>query len=391
MTSDVVLTVEEVARRVIEPDRFVADTSAFIDVRIPGSAGKASYSFIGPGVSQNSDQTVNLTEPHGFNIGAATLPNGVVNNPHMHYTSEVFICTRGRFEVRIGQHGEQTLEIGPGTVFSAPTWVFRGFTNIGEDDGWLFTVLGDDDTGGILWAPQVLTAAAETGLYLSPDFEVIDTTAGQSADNSIAPIDEDLLKELDSYSDSELAAHAVRQDQLTWSERSLLSSVIPGHEAAVAPVIGFGISEDRRHRAAITNYHGFSIEWLRLAPGASMGLHRLDQPQVVLPDEGQWEISYNQPGQQLSATPACGSVVSVPAGCWRNLTNVGDTDALALVVCNGDAPARLTWDQAIVDQAGRSGWGRDASGYLAPLTLLGRSSQTTDLAIQTTQEERKQK
>ena len=62
----------EVDRRVIEPDRFVADTSAFIDVRIPGSAGKASYSFIGPGVSQNAGQTVNLVEPHGFNVGAAT-------------------------------------------------------------------------------------------------------------------------------------------------------------------------------------------------------------------------------------------------------------------------------------------------------------------------------
>ncbi len=372
---EVIIDAAEVARRVIGPDRFAADTSAFIDVRIPGSAGKASYSFIGPGVSQNAGQTVNLAEPHGFNIGAATMPHGVVNNPHMHYTAEVFICTRGRFEMRLGQHGEQTLEVGPGTVFSVPTWVFRGFTNIGDDDGWLFTVLGNDETGGILWAPQVLAAAAETGLHLSPDYSVIDTTAGQSADGAVAPIDEDLLKELDSYSDAEITDYVVRQDQLAWSERSLLSSVLPGHDAAVAPVIGFGISEDRRHRPAITNHHGFSLEWLRLAPGASMGLHRLDEPQVFMPDEGSWEISYNRGDDEIRAATANGSVVSVPAGCWRNLTNVGDTDALALIVCNGDAPARLEWDDALVAQAARHGWARDASGYVAPIDLLGRRPQ----------------
>ncbi len=369
---DVVLDGAEVARRVIQPDDFVADTSAFIDVRIPGSAGKASYSFIGPGVSQNAEQTVNLAEPHGFNIGAATLPNGVVNNPHMHFTAEVFICTRGRFEMQIGQNGEQTLEIGPGTVFSVPTWVFRGFTNIGDDDGWLFTVLGNDDTGGILWAPQILQAAAETGLYLSPDFEVIDTTAGESAAGAIAPIDEERLKELDSYSDADIAAHAVRQDQLAWSERSLLSSVVAGHEAAVAPVIGFGISEDRRHRASISNHHGFSVDWVRLAPGASMGLHKLDQDQVILPDEGRWEIGYNRAENEIRCNPQSGSVVSIPAGCWRNLTNVGDQDALALIVSNGDAPARLQWDETVIDAARGAGWGRDAGGYLAPLDLLGR-------------------
>ena len=114
---------------------FHADTEAFVDVRLPRSQGKASYSMIGPGVSQNAGQKINLVEPHGFNIGAASMPHGVVNNPHLHFTAEVFLCTRGSFEMAVGRHGEQKLVMNAGDVFAVPTWVFRGFTNIGDDDG----------------------------------------------------------------------------------------------------------------------------------------------------------------------------------------------------------------------------------------------------------------
>ena len=158
--------------RVISPDEFHADTEAFVDVRLPRSQGKASYSMIGPGVSQNAGQKINLVEPHGFNIGAASMPHGVVNNPHLHFTAEVFLCTRGSFEMAVGRHGEQKLVMNAGDVFAVPTWVFRGFTNIGDDDGWVFTVLGGDDGGGIIWAPSVLREAAETGLYLNADYDV---------------------------------------------------------------------------------------------------------------------------------------------------------------------------------------------------------------------------
>lgn len=370
--TDQMIDAAEADRRVIEPNDFVADKSAFIDVRLPGSAGKSSYSFIGPGVSQNADQTINLAEPHGFNIGAASLPNGVINNPHLHYTAEVFICTRGRFEMRVGQFGEQTVDIEAGTVFSVPTWVFRGFRNIGPDDGWLFTVLGDDDTGGILWAPQILEAAKETGLHLSSDYSVIDTTTGEQPDDVIAPVDEERLKELDSYTDAELLDHIVTKNQLAWSDRALLSSLTPGHEVAVAPVIGHGITEDRRQRAPITNHHGFSLDWIRLAPGSSVGLHRVDEHQVLLLESDSWQITYNSGQDEIAKTPALGSVVSLPAGCWRNATNVGDEEALALVVTNGDGPARIEWHDDLVDSASRAGWARDASGYLAPADLLAR-------------------
>jgi len=370
-SADLIVDLDDVGRRIIEPHQFMADTEAFIDVRLPESVGKASYSFIGPGVSQNADQIINLAEPHGFNIGAASMPHGVVNNPHMHYTAEVFICTRGRWEMRLGQYGEQTVEIGPNTLFSVPTWIFRGFKNIGADDGWLLTVLGSDNTGGILWAPQVLEAAAATGLHLSTNGAVLDATAGELTNDTITPIDETRLGELDHYTDAEIAERIVAPGRLNWSEVALLSSVLPGHGSAMAPVIGFGLTEDRQQRPPIWTPHGFTVEWLRLEPGASTGLHRIDQNQALFLVEGEWQVTYNRLDNQISRTVAEDTVVSIPGSCWRELTNIGSAVATCLVVCAGDNRARADWDPRIENAAAEAGWGRDANGYIAPLDLLG--------------------
>ena len=370
-SSEVVVDADDFARRVIEPVDFVADTAAFIDVRLERSAGKASYSFIGPGVSQNQDQTVNLDVPHGFNIGAASMAAGVVNGQHLHFTAEVFICTRGHWRFRIGEHGEQTLKIGPGTIFSTPTWVFRGFENIGDDEGWMYAVLGGDDTGGIIWAPDVLRAAAETGLHLRSDYTVVDCLDGLSDDDVVQPLEPAQLASVDRYTDSELAARAVHQEDLQWSEQSLLSSAAAGHPSAIAPVVGHGMTEDRHHRSPITAAHGFSVEWLRLPPGSSTGLHRHQQNQVVIVIDGSWDIAVNRGESSLHSRPAQGSVVSINSGAWRDLSNVGDSEAHAVVVCASDQRPVIEWHPNIVDAAQRAGWSRDAGGYIAPVELIG--------------------
>lgn len=372
---DLVIDPAEFKQRVIQPADFVPDTEAFVDVRLPQSAGKASYSFIGPGVSQNDAQTVNLTEPHGFQIGGASMGRGVVNNQHLHFTAEVLICTRGHWRVNIGEHAEQALEIGPNAVFSAPNWVFRGFENIGSDDGWLFAVLGGDDTGGIIWAPDVLRDAAQTGLYLRSDYSLLDAANGEPPEDVVLPLDAELLAEVDSYTDAELTARTVRMENLQWSAGALLSSMLPGHSTALAPVIGYGLTEHRRHRTPISTPHGFSVEWLRAAPGSSTGVHRHSDSQVLITGEGQWEIAVNRGDDSISANPAEGSVVSIPPHAWRNLKNSGATDAFALVVCGSDQRAAIEWDPEIVAAAEALGWGYDAAGYLAPLALLGRPPQ----------------
>ncbi len=361
----------ELADRIIEPSAFVADTEAFVDVRLARSKGKASYSFIGPGVSQNDDQVINLMVPHGFNVGAATMPHGAINNPHLHFTAEVFICTAGSYRFDIGEHGEQSVVVEAGTVFSVPTWVFRSFENTGPDKGWLFAVLGGDDTGGIIWAPHILEEAAKTGMHLSKENVLLDANAGDDVSDALKPLEvADLEGQVATYSTSELLGRAVSQDQLQWSERSLLSSVLSGHEAWVAPVLGHGLTQDRSHSSPITNPHGFSLEWLEVAPGSSTGLHRHTNTQATFLVEGDWEIHIDTGVNSSTAQPAVGSIVSIPEGAWRNLTNVGDTPAKAVVVCGSDGPTRLEWSDALRAEALAAGWTVDAAGYLAPAHLI---------------------
>ncbi len=95
--------------------------------------------------------------------------NGITNSLHLHFTAEVFINFGGDFRLRWGA-GRQ-----PGRVRQrrrrrrsrVPTWIFRGFTNEGPDDGILLTVLGHDDTGGIIWGPSVLRGGR--GVRAVPD------------------------------------------------------------------------------------------------------------------------------------------------------------------------------------------------------------------------------
>lgn len=155
--------------------------NAFIDTRSPGSEAKENFTIIGPGVSENPEQHVHIAEPHGFNIGGARQPPGCVNSQHSHDTAEVFVVHTGTWSFNIGEHGDDAKVVGyPGDVISLPTGMFRGFTNIGDDVGFLWAVLGGDDPGRVLWAPEVFEMAKEYGLVLLESGQLIDTVAGQT-------------------------------------------------------------------------------------------------------------------------------------------------------------------------------------------------------------------
>ena len=159
MLPSVTVSPAELDRRTIRRADLVAAENAFIDCRTPGSEKKLNYAIIGSGVSE-TDQFINLDEPHGFQLGAASMPPGVNNSLHLHFTAEVFIVVAGTYTFRWGRREVEGEYVGgPGDIISIPTWIFRGFSNIGGDDNFIFTILGRDDTGGLIWHPEVLRQA----------------------------------------------------------------------------------------------------------------------------------------------------------------------------------------------------------------------------------------
>lgn len=366
----------DVRSRLIRRSDMVACKVAFIDCKMPGSTLKENYSLIGPGVTQSSDQVVNITEPHGFSLGVAAMPPGTTNNLHVHYTAEVFMVFTGIWLFRWGAEGKDGEIIGKaGDVVSIPTWIFRGFSNVGDEDGWIFTALGGDDTGGIIWHPSILQIAAEHGLYLTKDNMLVDTGTGAakpSPDELIEPLDAATVRSLRHFDAAAMLRRVVRRGERTWSSRALLDSVLPGHESEIAPVIGHGISQDLEHTPKITNPHGFSMEWLRIASGQCVGPFRLAEKQVLLIFAGAVRILVDH-AEPVQANAQ--EVFSMPADAWRSIVSVGDVPVEIAVLTAGDHKKHPVWAEDIARQAAAAGFAVDHAGYLAPLRLLPTQAQ----------------
>ena len=182
-------TTERLLDRVVRYADLDPCYNAFIDCRTPGSEAKENFTIIGPGVSENPAQHVHIAEPHGFNIGGARQPPHCVNSQHSHETAEVFVVHSGDWRFDLGERGDDAqIELHPGDVISLPVRTFRGFTNIGEDTGFLWAVLGNDDPGRVTWAPKVFEMARDYGLVLLENGQLIDTAAGEAMPLDTAPM-----------------------------------------------------------------------------------------------------------------------------------------------------------------------------------------------------------
>ena len=182
-------TSERLLERVVRYADLEPCYDAFVDCRTPGSEAKENFTIIGPGVSENPAQHVHIAEPHGFNIGGARQPPGCVNSQHSHDTAEVFVVHTGTWRFDLGEHGDDAqMVLHPGDTISLPTGMFRGFTNVGEDTGFLWSVLGGDNPGRVLWAPDVFDMAKDFGLVLLENGRLVNTQAGETLPADIAPM-----------------------------------------------------------------------------------------------------------------------------------------------------------------------------------------------------------
>lgn len=271
--------------------------NAFIDCRTPGSEAKENFTIIGPGVSENPAQHVHIAEPHGFNIGAARQPPACVNSQHSHDTAEVFVVHSGTWRFDLGERGDDAqVVLHPGDVISLPVGMFRGFTNIGTDIGFLWAVLGKDDPGHVLWARQVFDMAADYGLVLLESGQLIDTVAGERV-----PPDARVMPRTTAEQAAALfVPDAAQAEALVWRARG---------SDGITPVI--------TAEGPLTTSDDFSLERIDLAAGASLGNAVPHAPEVLFVHRGTLTITH--PDGEIALGE--GDTMTVPIGLDRALSS----------------------------------------------------------------------
>lgn len=253
----------------------------------------------------------------------------------------------------------------------------------------VYTVLGGNNTGGIIWHPSILEAASEHGLYLSKDNMLIDVNAGDTLPETSAllpPLAAEEIAALRDYSIEEMRQRAVTGEARQWSTEGLLDAVLPGHGGEIAPVIGYGISQDKHSAAPITQPHGFSVEWLRLRADHQVGRHLCPDIQVIMVFKGSLEITWNQAGEEVSVIAPERSIVSIPANSWRRYRAV-EGSVECILTTQGDQRKRLYWDEEILLQARARNRGLDPDGYVSKLDILPATARHAGARLESRVEE----
>ena len=281
---------------------------AFIDTRTPGSDKKENFTIIGPGVSENPNQYVHIAEPHGFNIGGARQPPGCVNSQHSHDTAEVFFVHSGTWSFDLGEHGaDANITLHPGDTISIPTKVFRGFKNIGEDIGYLWAVLGQDNPGRVTWAPDVFDMAKEYGLVLLESGSLIDTAKGEIVPDGVKvmPVtSREEVNSLQTFSDADLRACCVLSDE-----------DVPNY-TRTGTVTRKVIGEDTK----LNWPHGFSVQHIAIMPSAANFSQTRTSTDVIFVHSGTLTIKLDTEVWTLFP----GDTATIPSGASRQFVNNSD-------------------------------------------------------------------
>ncbi len=325
-----------IADRLVRYEELRPCTTAFIDTKTPGSAEKENFTIIGPGVAENPDQHVHINIPHGFNIGGARQPPGCINSQHSHETAEVFVIHSGTWAFYLGperEDGKVTLQRGD--VISIPVHVFRGFENVGDDVGYMFAVLGGDDSGHVTWSPYVFDNAKEYGLILLEDGSLVDTTKGETIPDgkrAMRPTTVDDVTALRRLRADDMGDCVVRHAEL----QAVASTALP--DLREFPIIGAANSAEGMPAGKMDWPHGFSLRHVYMDPGATTKSHQRHEEEVVLMQSGALRVLTPDGEVELHA----GDVLTIPIDSPRSFANNGAIPAEAYIVRGGNQPRAAT-------------------------------------------------
>lgn len=319
--------------RLVRYEELIPCRNAFIDTRSPGSDQKENFTIIGPGVAENPDQHVHIAIPHGFNIGGARQPPGCLNSQHSHLTEEVFVVSQGSWHFTTGVEGnDAVVRMEEGDIISIPMDLFRGFENVGDGTGYLYAVLGQDDPGRVLWAPQVFDMASDYGLVLLENGGLVDTTLGQKIPEGVAPMPKTSAEQIAQHrviDDEALEQCVVRLADFPFSNNTALTL---GTDVLEAPLIGPASADEKLGETKLNWSHGFCVRALKFKPGAFITAHKRFEEEVVYVQDGCIKMLVD--GEALILNK--GDTFTTPIGAARSFAQQGDEVALIYVTRRGD-------------------------------------------------------
>ena len=328
----------DIKSRILRHGELIPCKTAFIDARTPGSDKKENFCLIGSGVAENPGQVIHVDIPHGFNVGAAKQPYGCKNSHHSHDTAEVFFVHRGEWKFTWGHDGRDgELVIGEGATISIPTRVFRGFENVGIDDGFLFSVLGTDEngtSGHVTWAPYVFEQAKSHGLVLLEDGRLIDTVAGEKVPGDATVVQPPTPEQVDKYrrlTQADMLACVQTETELASAQAGGLSSYDGVWERAV---LGVASPAENIGAGKMAWPHGFQVRRLQLHAGARIPEHARLEEEVLFVHKGTLDV-HTPPMQFVLHT---GDLFTVPKALPRSFTNQANHEADVVLIRGGDHP-----------------------------------------------------
>ena len=270
--------------RIARFNELTPSTLPFVEGRIEGHKERKNYSIVGPGVAEDSQQSVKISEPHGYNLGAVSANPKNGSGLHSHTTAEVFLIYSGNWRFYWGADGRNEIILSKGDIISMPTNMFRGFENAGDEEGLIFVVLGNDDPGIITWVPNVLIKAKETGLALLDDNSLVDLKESEIPPNRklLEPITNEMLQKFDNYQINEIEKFICRFKNQTNHEIDLKNGI------KLIQIIGSNFSNNK-YDHLINHNTGFNLSILKAKKGLIEDLI-FDKPTILFSQKGTWKV-----------------------------------------------------------------------------------------------------
>ena len=270
--------------RIAKFNELTPSTLPFVEGRLEGHRERKNYSIVGPGVAEDSEQSVKISKAHGYNLGAVSANPKNGSGLHSHTTAEVFLIYSGKWRFYWGVDGKNEIILGKGDIISMPTNMFRGFENAGDEEGLIFVVLGNDDPGIITWIPKVLISAKETGLALLDANSLIDLKKNEipTGKKLLEPINNDQLQKFDNYSLNEIEKFICRFDNQSKFQNDLDNGI------KLIQIIGNQFC-NQSYNPLIDQNTGFNLSILKSKNGQIKDLI-FTKPTIMFSQKGLWKI-----------------------------------------------------------------------------------------------------